>query len=525
MKKKTIISCLVGAAVICSVPACTNLDEKVYDKLPADTFGKTKVEVNALIGSVYNTLKVYFSGGNYLALDEMGGSSAVTPTRKGGDWYDGGQYREIYMHTYTAQTSCVKNAWTNASESIGRCNATLLALSKTEVLTEEERTTRMVEVRGVRAFWYYKLVDDFGNVPLVTDYGNRDLPTTKTRQEVFDWLIQEVNAIKDLCPERKDNYGKFTQGAAYTLLAKLLLNAEAWGVNYSGNAYGEVVDACNKVMGMGYALESNWKDNFCLTNEKSNEAILAAVFSSSDTDDRNQLMNRTLHYKDHLALGIKASGTWNGVCAQPGYVKLFDTEDPRYAGTYLIGLMIDRSTGKPVITDHGFELNHTVDVTMIPNTEYDGTTWGAVNQHDGARCQKWEFATDLTDAMENDFHIFRLADVYLMKAEALIRGNGDAAEATRCVNAVRQRAYGDKVHDYATVGLKEIQAERRYELAWELYSRQDDIRFGCYEQGMWPESNCTRSTDVHYRLYPVSQDAWQTNPNLVQNPGYPKFSE
>ena len=129
---------------------------------------------------------------------------------------------------------------------------------------------------------------------------------------------------------------------------------------------------------MGYTLMTDWKANFSSANDQSTETILAAVFSKTDTNDRNQLMKRTLHYKDYLALGLKCSGTWNGVCAQPDYVKLFDTEDPRYKGTFLIGPMIDQSTGKVLITDHGRELNHYVDVTMIPGTEYDGTTWGCL---------------------------------------------------------------------------------------------------------------------------------------------------
>ena len=95
---------------------------------------------------------------------------------------------------------------------------------------------------------------------------------------------------------------------------------------------------------------------------------------------------------------------------------------------YLLSPMYDATTGEEIITDHNNPLNHTIDVTMIPGTEYGGSNWAAVEQHDGARCIKWEFAVDLTTAMENDYHIFRLADVYLMKAEALLRGAGGAGE-------------------------------------------------------------------------------------------------
>lgn len=523
MKKKNILSLFLAGAAMMIMPSCLNLDETVYDKLPAEDFGKTEVEINALIGSVHNTLKQYFPG-NFRVLQENGGSVAVTPTRRGGDWYDGGQYREMYMHTWTSQTSSIKGAWSSASSAIGTCNATIEVLKNSEILKDDDKTTKISEVRGVRAFWYYAMLDNWGNIPLVTDYNDKELPTCKTRQEVFDWLVAEVEEIALTCPDASsETYGQFTKGAAYTLLAKLYLNADAWGVSTSGGNYDKVAEYCDKVMAMNYILEPDWSANFNLTNNNSREAIFACSFSSSDTQDQNQMMNQTLHYKDYLAFGGSYSSTWNGVCAQPEYVRLFPDDDPRKAATFLTGVMIDQSTGEPIITDHGFVLDHTIDVTMLPGTEYDGTTWGAVNQQDGARCIKWEYAQDLVDAMENDFHIFRLADVYLMKAEALLRGGGNVGEATKLVNAIRERAYGNSDHNYSTVTLAEVQLERRLELAWECYSRQDDIRFGCFEQGMWPQSNCARATGEHLKLYPISQDAWQTNPNLTQNPGYPAF--
>ena len=391
----------------------------------------------------------------------------------------------------------------------------------------------LADVRGVRAFWIYVMMDYWGNIPLLTEYSATDkvYPNCTPRQEVFDWLVTELNEIKDICPAPSAaTYGSFTQGAAYTLLAKLYLNADAWGVTTGENNYQKVVEYCDKVMGMGYSLEPNWKDNFSLTNQNSSEAILAATFTDQDTgSDGNvqwQLMNNTLHYKDYLGLGIDASGTWNGICAQPEYVRLFDEEDPRFEGTFLLGQMYDVSTGEIIMTDHGNPLNHTIDVTIIDGTQYAGSNWGAVEQHDGARCIKWEYAANLTTAMENDYHIFRLADVYLMKAEALLRGGGSVAEATQLVNDIRTRAYaGSTDHNYASVGLDEVQLERRLELAWEISSRQDDIRFGCYDQGMWPQSNCERLAGDHLKLLPISQDAWQVNPNLKQNPGYQAFPE
>ena len=160
-----------------------------------------------------------------------------------------------------------------------------------------------------------------------------------------------------------------------------------------------------------------------------------------------------MHYKQGLALGASIS-VWNGICAQPDYVKLFNEDDPRYEGTYLIGQQYDISTGEKIITDENRPLDYTVDISIIPGSELDGTKWGAVYQDQGARCQKWTYEKSLSTAMENDFHLFRLADIYLMKAEALLRSGGSVAEATNLVNAIRERAYGNNTHNYSTITLR-----------------------------------------------------------------------
>jgi hypothetical protein len=519
MKKKItilLISIVSGMAIM---PSCTDLDENVYDKLPADSFGSTEIEVKALVGTVYNTLKTYWP--NRIDMSESAGSMAVRPTRIGGDWYDGGQYREIYMHTWTPQTKAILDAWSSASTALGTCNATIDVLKNSDFMTDAQKAENIASVRGVRAFWLYIMLDYWGNIPLVVDYQDKELPANKSRQEVFDWLIQEVTEIAEQCPDGNyDNYGKFTKGSAYFLLAKLYLNAEAWKVNV-GNAYPQCIAACDKVLAMGYTLEPDYKTNFGI-NDRSHEGILTACFSESDTQNRNQLMNFTLHYADNLSENSKYSA-WNGICAQPDYVKLFDTEDPRYAASFRIGLRTHYATGEVLTTGYDDPLDYTIDFTIIPGTEYDGGPWGAVVQEAGARCQKWPYSTSLTNAMGNHFHIFRLADIYLTKAEALLRSGGDAAEATRLVNVIRERAYGDTEHNYETVTLEQVALERKFELAWESWSRQDDIRFGTFETPAWPESRCPRSASEHLRLYPVPQTAWQTNQNLTQNPGYPTF--
>jgi hypothetical protein len=511
---------LAAVVALGIAPACTDLSETIYDQLPADNFGNTEKEINAAMGTAYNTLKTYWPE-PAIYLSECAGSMAVTPTRRGGDWYDGGQYRQIFMHSWTAETNMNQLGWRRMTSAIGTCNA-VIGLIKQSTISEDVKKMDDATMRGLRAFWIYAMMDYWGNIPLGLVYKDPELPATKSRQEVYDWLLKEVGEIADACPAPVPaTYGKFTQGAAHTLLAKLYLNAETWGVA-SGGEYAKCIEECDKVLALGYELAPVWKDNFTFDNSKSREIkepILTITFSEQDTENQNQLMCRTLHYNDDPEYGW---GAWNGICAQPGYVRLFDEEDPRYAGSFRIGQRY-ASDGTLLSTGHNRPLNYSIAVSIIPGTERDGTNWGEVEQEDGARCQKWDYAKSVTDAMGNHFHIFRLADVYLMKAEALLRSGGSVTQATELVNAVRSRAYGSPAKNYGTVDLPTVALERRFELAWEGWSRQDDIRFGAFDKALWVESNCDRATGEHLKLFPISLEAWRTNKKLVQNPGYSAF--
>ena len=119
--------------------------------------------------------------------------------------------------------------------------------------------------------------------------------------------------------------------------------------------------------------------------------------------------------------------------------------------------------------------------------------------------------------MENDYAIFRLADVYLMKAEALVRLGQNNAEATRLVNELRKRAFDSPAKLKTSVTLDDIYQERRYELAWEITSRQDMIRFGKF---LDPIPGWKPATPAKCLIFPIPQTAINANPGLQQNPGY-----
>jgi hypothetical protein len=378
-------------------------------------------------------------------------------------------------------------------------------------ISNKEQT--LAEIRAVRAFWYYMLLDYYGNVPIVTDFKDLTIPETKTRKQVYEFVLSELNEIKDKVRSdvTSESYGKATKGVVFTLLAKMYLNAMVWNPD-GGPKWQECINACDTVMSLNYILEPNWKINFAVHNEVSREIIFPVVFSTADGG--NMVVEMTLHYLDPIALGLNI-GPWNMVCAMPDYGKAYDPDDKRLAWSFLTGPMIDPATGKVLIKAHGRPLIHTVDVTMKYGIDADG--WGQAEQEDGARILKWEFEKGLSGPSENDFATFRLADVYLMKAEALVRNNADNAEATRLVNEIRKRAFDDPAKLLSNVTLDDIYKERRFEFAWEMTSRQDMIRFGRYLDAIpgWRKVSTEK-----YLLFPIPRTAMDANNKLIQNPGY-----
>jgi hypothetical protein len=508
MKRIIIYLALIMPFILLTV-RCTNLDEEVYSQLPLDSYGATEAEINSLIAPIYTTLRDFNGPPRMIENTSL---AVLTPTRRGGDWWDGGTYKEMAQGTWRPLTSGVISWYNQSYQRISNYNQILFMIENSPAITD--KTPYLSQIRAARALRYLVLLDHYGNVPIVTDFEDLSKPVTKTRAEVYNFVLSELNDIKDVIRSdvTSSSYGKYTKGAVYTMLAKMYLNALEW--NPAGGAkWQECIDACDVVMGLNYSLEPNWKEQFSANNENSKEAILVAVNSISSTMSGN-CRSYTLHYLDPIALGLPGSAN-NGGAANPSFVNSFDTLDKRYAGSFLMGPMINPNTGQVIITAHGRPLIHTKEITMKYAIDADG--WGQTEQEDGFRIWKWEYKKGST-GMENDYAIFRLADIYLMKAECLVRLGINNTEATDLVNQIRQRGFTDPAKLYTSVDLNDIFLERRFELFWEGYSRQDAIRFGHFLEADQPWR--PNALPEFRKLFPIPQTAIDANPNLVQNPGY-----
>ena len=149
MKRTKIISLIFVFIGSLFIQGCTNLDEEVFDKLPVEEFGQKEAQINALIAPIYRTLKGVFPS-NYFLLSECSSDMAITPTRKGGDWWDGGQFKELRLHTWSPNTSLVRDSYNSATGSISSCNRIYAMIDENEGIENKEQI--LAEIRGVRAF-------------------------------------------------------------------------------------------------------------------------------------------------------------------------------------------------------------------------------------------------------------------------------------------------------------------------------------------------------------------------------------
>lgn len=489
--------------------SCTNLDETPLSSVTPENFYQTEAELVSAVVPVYANLLGY-SWGDYMFLQEVSSDEIFIPQR-GGDWGDGGVWRELHEHKWTPTHGMVNSAWVAAYTGIARANSVLenLANSPSQSPLKPVFTA---EVRVLRAFYYWWLMDLYGGVPVVTAATTdpKNPPRPNTRAEVFDFIVSEINAaLPDLeVSFGAGNWGRVSRGAAQTLLATVYLNAQV----YTGTPrWNECIQACDAVINSGqYNLLANYSDFFKLANEGPGNVESIWVVGHKPQDGVGFLrFMATLHYNQ------LPQNPWNGFSVCADFYNKFDTTDARY-DHMLVGpqfVLGGTNAGQPAFDRQGNRLIFTPESPIIGATEGNGV-----------RILKWQVDPAQNGGNAgNDFAIFRYAHVLLTKAEALNELNGPNQQSIDLINQVRARAFEpDKPIALADFSTKEalrnrILDERGYEFLWENFRRIDLIRTGRFLE---PWTLKEASDGPHRQLYPIPQIQLDANPNLVQNPGY-----
>jgi starch-binding outer membrane protein, SusD/RagB family len=328
--KKYIITVAIAASLIIS---CTKLKDTSYNRIIASQFNPTGGDLNSLVGSAYvNWRSLLLNWNGVHRAQENSADQVVTPARPNG-WVDGGIFRRIHEHKWTADDDVVINSWGRTFEGITNCNRIIYQIESGGIPLTQGKENVIAELRVLRASYYYVLCDLFGNVPIVTDFNVPDgfLPKQSTRKEVYDFIVKEITESIPLLTDKNDQstYARFNKWAAYTLLAKMYLNAEI----FSGTAaWDKCITACNAVInsGAGYILEADQRDVFKTNNENSKEIIFALPLDENYVTDWNafDIHMQTLQPANQATYNLK-SAPWGGICAIPQAVSSFDPDDSR----------------------------------------------------------------------------------------------------------------------------------------------------------------------------------------------------
>lgn len=519
------------------------LDETVKDRL---TEKETYTSASSLYINTVATLYNYIGGnqdsqglqGTYRGVydyNTFSSDEAIIPIR-GGDWYDGGFWENLYTHNWSASDEPLYNTWKYLYKVVVLCNHLLDTIDKYKsLLTDSQYQSFQAEVRAVRALYYAYIMDMFGNIPLAKTADTLTTENAKqySRPDIFHYVFTELQEVEPMLSDEHSNYegayyGRITRPVVNFLLAKLALNAEVYtdsvvtdGKRPSGNDIYFTVDGkhlnawqtciayCNKITDEGYTLSSSYASNFYIHNENSPENIFIIPMDKMLYSNQYQYLFRSRHYAQGSAMGMASE---NGTCATLSTVHAYgygtDSIDSRYAINFfsdtvkINGNIVKLDNGKPLVY---MPLEVKVDLTDSPYM-----------QTAGAREKKYEIdLTAYNDSknIDNDIVLYRYADVLLMKAEAEVRngGNGDKE-----LNEVRSRSG----MSYRKATLQNILAERLLELMWEGWRRQDLIRFDLFHKSYDQRTAPLSEKDRHTIVFPIPQKALDLNFSLKQNEGY-----
>lgn len=515
LRYSLITALLVGGS------SCTDLDEEILGDLtekiePANQGVGVKNNVNratpadGLSGAFSRILNGTANHGSYFSVQELSSDEAVI-TQKGGDWYDGGIWLTMHKHQFSSTVGGINGAWGDAYGGIYQCNDLIAAAGQT--------AANKAQLRTLRAYFYWRLLDMFGRVKIITAPG-ADAPQA-TRTEVYNFVESELlAAIPDL-PAGMQDYGRFNKAGAYALLSRLYLNA---GV-YKGTAeYQKAIDAADAVINSGlYNLASDYSHVFAPDNcvDRSGAAVGATkeiIFTAPFDEATGGGMNfaqMTLHYPSQLTYKL-AQQPWNGYSTLEEFYNSYEASDKRKTANFIVGPQTD-TEGNPILDlafdkgdEDGAAINYTPKINMLaPNG----------SRQAGARLGKFSFKLGQNPDMDNDFPILRYGEVLLNKAEALARKNGFGdGTALALVNQIRQRA-GAPAFGSMTEG--QLLAERGRELFQEALRRTDLIRFGAWGNAWWEKP---AHGDAYKNLMPIPSEqliaADATANKLTQNPGY-----
>lgn len=519
-------------AFLCA--SCNNeLDETVFSDATSENYVYT--EPYGAMGIVYAKMRDVFFQDNWYMLQETSSDEMCQPANASG-WDDGGMYKRIHLHTWNSESPQVSNMWNNFYYAVLSANRVIGQLESGEIPAPAgiSKASLVSEMRVSRAFYYWLLFDNFGDVPLDTSKTLSELLPKTPRIDIYHFVVKEITQAIPNLSENNDKlmYGRFNKWAAKALLANIYLNSQV----YTGESkWTECLAECNDIIGSSkYQLEGNYKDIFKTNNENSVEIIFAVPFDEIVAQGfPPHMYSWNAAFKDKYDMKSSPWG-FGSVMAVPQFIDTYNPTDGRLADTWLMGLQ-KKLNGDTIKASDGTPFILTKD---LPDGLY-------TKEKEGYRMNKFEVKVGADWVLSNDFPIFRYAQVLMMKAECLLR-TGKADDAAAIVSEVRARNFknnpslatvtgndlmGDTKYNYgyvenyvivdpgntAPVEFGAFMDELGWEFAWEAFRRRDNIRFGTFTTKSWLSH---KPTGDHRKVFPLPQRAINANTKLEQNPAY-----
>lgn len=526
---------LLSAAI--TITSCTDLEVEEFDSIvneTSETGGFTGVtDAQASLDSGYNDIQIWAYHDNLYAMAEVSADHVLVPTR-GTDWGDNGVFRTLHQHTWDPTHAHVVANWDRLNERVYKMDQLLATSGISAEIT--------AQAKFIRAMHMTTIVDWYGQVPRRdVNSGPSDNPTVLDSSAAVDLILSDLDTaiagLTDLTPGLatsdaiKDGTNRISKTAAQFLKARVLLNKHVWtGGSAAAADMTEVISLVDAITAQGFALDANYFGIFDKTGDT--ETIFSTPFQAT------QKTWNGLHYYQTTA--DNGGGGWNGYSTIADLYNSFEGSsssnayDPTDTARDIRRGFVPRTgDGNPLETDadaiankargfgYGFligqqyndagvalktrggaPLNFTADLPgLTGNTEATGIREIKYHPKNGA--------------YYNGVVLYRYADAFLMKIEAIHRGGTSSDDKVALFNQLRT------IRNASTITAAQftedmLLAERGRELYTEYVRRTDLIRFGKFGDN-WTYKG---GTSTGKEKFPIPAKALSSNPNLQQNPGY-----
>jgi len=616
--RRTFLPLFLLAVVLVLTGCDSQLDQQPSSSITPDNFFQTRSDFLSAAAAVYSGRRSIVQNQSMRDMTAHSTDAIMVPTR-GPDWGDGGVWRDMTRHEFTSDHPFPNNSWEALFTNISRANSVLTNLAASD-FDEQVQQRFEAELRFLRAYYYYWLMDLFGGAPIVVEEGS-DLefptqplesdnpPPHNNRKEVFDFILQQLTgctsenfdsncmsgddlslaggAIQNLPPNEEVPYGRATQVAGEAFLARLLLNAPVFAVEISGNAGGSPGDigtgptfyegalaAASRVINSGqFQLDNNYFTNFAADNHAASDEIIFPMTAKATGAGGGGQGGGFFDQQAFLHPNHPFPQTpWNGFTTIAEFYRSFETrrgEDGELGtqddihvderghmflagqqytspseGCYGDQCFSDPTSQPLTVRGSDARLNFTLEIPSIRlgEVEEEDRTSTQIIEGSGVRPFKFEIdpaATDLN--MGNDYPLIRLAEMFLIQAEAQNElGNQEAA--VQALNRLRTRAEAPTID--TTPSKMDVHKLIVQEIGFELlfeggFRRQSLIRYEFvyggepvgFEGSSDPDAEVYAPTftgpwlfkdpsEPFRALFPIPAQQLGTNPNLQQNPGY-----